>query len=85
MDTLETFRVYRATIPLSFLQILDLYTVFSRFYESLNEENWMCELCTFSQIRSHIRTLGIQNDTQMISRKVDQVMQISCDIIQNSF
>ena len=54
MDTLETFRVYRATIPLSFLQILNLYTVSSRFYESLNEENWMCELCTFSQIRSQL-------------------------------
>ena len=44
MDTLETFRVYRATIPLSFLHILDLYTVSSGFYESLNEENRMCEL-----------------------------------------
>ena len=54
MDRLETFRIYRATIPLSFLQILDLYTVPTRFYESLNEENRMCELCTFSQIQSHI-------------------------------
>ena len=56
MDTLETFRVYRATIPLTFLQILDLYTatVPTRFYGSLNKENRMCELCTFSQIQSHI-------------------------------
>ena len=54
MDTLETFRVYRATIPLSFLEILHLYTAFSGFYESLNEENQMCELCMFSQIQSHI-------------------------------
>ena len=54
MDTLETFRAYRATIPLSFLEILDLYTVYSGFYESLNEENRMCELCMFSQIRSHL-------------------------------
>ena len=23
-------------------------------YETLNVQNWMCELCTFSQIRSHI-------------------------------
>ena len=44
MDTLESFRLYRATIPLSFLQIVDLYTVSSGFYESLNEENRMCEL-----------------------------------------
>ena len=53
MHTLETFRVYRATIPLSFLESLDLYTVSSGFYESLNEENQICELCTISQIRSH--------------------------------
>ena len=57
MHTLETFRVYRATIPLSFLEILDLYTVSSGFYESLNEENQIYELCTFSQIRSHIKKL----------------------------
>ena len=35
------------TIPLSFLQISDLCTVPTRFYESLNEQNQMCELCTF--------------------------------------
>ena len=54
MDTLEAFRTYRGSIPLSFLQILDLYTVPIRFYVSLNEENRMCELCTFSQIQSHM-------------------------------
>ena len=57
MRTLKTFRVYRATIALSFLEILDLYTVSSEFYESLNEENQICELFTFSQIRSHIKKL----------------------------
>ena len=36
IDRLETWRVYRATIPLSFLQISNLYTVPTRFYESLN-------------------------------------------------
>ena len=25
-----------------------------RFYESLKLKKWMCELCTFSQIRSHM-------------------------------
>ena len=44
MDILETSRVYRATISLSFLQISDLYSVPTRFYESLNEKNRMCEL-----------------------------------------
>ena len=52
-DDRKTCRVYRATIPLSFLQISDLYTVPTRFYESLNEKNQMCELCMLSQIWSH--------------------------------
>ena len=38
IERLETCRVYRATIPLSFLQISDLCTVPTRFYESLNVE-----------------------------------------------
>ena len=57
-DTLETFQAYGTTIPLSFLQMLDLYTDSSGFYESLKAINWMCELCTFSQIQSHIYMTG---------------------------
>ena len=37
----ETCRVYNATIPLSSLQVSDLYVVPTRFYESLNEQIWM--------------------------------------------
>ena len=55
VDRLETCRVYRATIPLSFLQISDLYTVPTRFYGSLNEKNRMLDLfpnlCIYSIIR----------------------------------
>ena len=54
MDILETFRMHRATIPLSFLQILDLYTVPTGFYESLNEENRMCELSARFPKSGHI-------------------------------
>ena len=50
VDRFETCRVYRATIPLSLLEISDLHTVPTTFYVSFNEKNWMCELCTFSQI-----------------------------------
>ena len=50
-------------ILLSFLHILDLYTVSSGFYESLNEENWMCDLCTFSQIRLHMLCMYIRTYT----------------------
>ena len=46
-DQPETFWVCKVTIPLLILQILDLYVVPTRFYESLNEQNRMCELCTF--------------------------------------
>ena len=52
-DRLETCRVYRATIPLSLLQISDLYIAPTRFYELLNEQNQMSEPSMFSQIQSH--------------------------------
>ena len=39
IDKLKTFRGYRTTFPLLFLQILDLCIVPSGFYESLNEKN----------------------------------------------
>ena len=49
--------VYTSTIPLSSLQIVNLYAAPTRFYESLNEQNRMCELytyvCMFSQIQLH--------------------------------
>ena len=54
IDSIETCRDYRATIPLSTLKISKLCDFLSRFYESLNGKNQMCELCTFSQIRSQI-------------------------------
>lgn len=47
IDKLETCRDHGATIPLSFLEILYLYIVPTRFYEY-----WMCD--TFSQIQSHM-------------------------------
>ena len=53
MDRYETFRDCSATIPLSSLKDSYLYTIPCGFYDSSNEQNWMCELCTFSQIRSH--------------------------------
>ena len=52
-DSFETCRDYRATNPLFFLKIIELCDILHRFYESLNEKNRICELCTFSQI-SHI-------------------------------
>ena len=50
-DSFETCRDYRAIIPIAIF--LELCDISSRFYESLNKKNQMCELCTFSQIRSH--------------------------------
>ena len=54
MDRCETFTDCRTTMPLSFLKVSHLNTIPYGFYESPNEQNWMCELCTFSQIRSHM-------------------------------
>ena len=53
----ETCRDCCATIPLSVQQISDLYLLPIMFYEPLNVQNQMCELCTFSQIRSQIQKL----------------------------
>ena len=54
VDAIETYRDYRATIPLSSLKISKLYDFPSRFYEFLNGKNRMCELCMFFQIRSQL-------------------------------
>ena len=73
VDRLETCRVYRATIPLSFLQISDLYTVPTRFYESLMRKI-MCELCTFSemwsQLAKHISIVKTESYEQLIIKFV---------------
>ena len=53
-DRHETYRDCRATIPLLVQKILDPDVVPIMCYEPLNVQNRMCELCTFSQIRSHI-------------------------------
>ena len=49
-DQSETCKV---TIPL--FQIFMLFL--PDFMEHLNKQNWMCELCTFSQIQSHIHNI----------------------------
>ena len=49
-DQPEICSACRVTIPLIFLQISDHFTVPTRFYEFLNEQNQMCELRTFPTI-----------------------------------
>ena len=49
------FRDCRTTISLSFLKVLNLYAIPYSFCGSPNEQNRMCELCTFSQIWSQMR------------------------------
>ena len=55
-DICETFRDQRTTSPLSSVKVSNQYTIHYGFYRSPNEKNWMCELCTFSQIWSHTYT-----------------------------
>ena len=52
----EIYRNCWTTIPLATWQVLNLYIIPCGFYGSPNEKNRMCELCTFSQIRSQIAT-----------------------------
>ena len=54
MDKCDTFRDCRTAISLSFLKVSHLHTILCGLYESPNEQNRMCELCTFSQIWSQI-------------------------------
>ena len=49
MDRCKTFTNCRTTIPLLFLKVSHLNTIPCGFYESPNEQNRMCELCTFSK------------------------------------
>ena len=53
----ETFRNNKGIVVLQSLKVSHLYLIPNRFYNSPKLKNWMCELCTFSQIRSHIVTL----------------------------
>ena len=49
----EICRSYRGIVALQFLQVSCLSDMCNKFYESSKLKNWMCELCTLSQIRSH--------------------------------
>ena len=51
----ETCRVLELlAIPLLLLKVSNLYAILCGCHGSPNVKNWMCELCTFSQIRSQI-------------------------------
>ena len=47
-------RIDKGRVALQSLKVSHLLKIPSRFYESPKLKIWMCELCTFSQIRSHI-------------------------------
>ena len=40
-------------VELLFLKVSNLYTIPCGSYGSPNVQNWMCKLCTLSQILSH--------------------------------
>ena len=46
----------RGIVALQSLQVSCLSDMYNRFYESSKLKKWMCELCTFSQIRSLLCT-----------------------------
>ena len=57
-DEYETCRDCRTTIPVSLLKVSNLNPIPCGSNGSPNVQNWMCELCTFSQIRSHFLNHG---------------------------
>ena len=54
MDVKLSCRDCRTTIPLTALKVSTLCTIYCDFYRYPNTQIRMCELSTFSQIRSHI-------------------------------
>ena len=50
----EMFRDDKGIVILQSLKVSHLSVIPNRFYESPKLKNWMCELCTLSQIHSHI-------------------------------
>ena len=50
----KTFQNDKGIVVLQSLKVSYLTFIPNRFYESPKLKNWMCELCTFSQIRSHM-------------------------------
>ena len=54
MDMKLSGIVEMLAIPLAFLKVSYLYAIPCGFYGYPNEQSWMCELCMFSQIWSHI-------------------------------
>ena len=69
-------------ISLLCLQVSDLYAVPTRFYESLNEQNQMCELCMFSQIQSQITiaTMYIYSVPNILPTLIQKCQTIHNDI-----
>ena len=57
----ENFRNDKGMVVLQSLQISHASIIPNRFYETPKLKNWMCELCTLSQIQSLILMLYIKN------------------------
>ena len=50
----ENYWTNRGIVALHTLQVSCLSDMHSRFYASSKLKKWMCELCTFLHIRSHL-------------------------------
>ena len=50
----EIYRDDKEIVVLQFLKISHLSVIPGRIYDFSKLKKWMCELCTFSQIWSHI-------------------------------
>ena len=57
----------RGIVALQSLQVSCLSDMHSQFYLNLKLKKWMCELCMFSQIRSHMSLLKTLNNFMVIN------------------
>ena len=56
-DRYETFRDIRTTVTLFSMKFVNLHTIPYDFYGSPNEQNWMCELHSYSYIFPNLVTI----------------------------
>ena len=74
LDGCETFRDCRTTIPLAVLKVSTLCIIHCDFYGYSNTQNPICELCTFSQIWSHIESKSWLGGYVELSTRANNVM-----------
>ena len=89
---LDTFKNVKGIVVQQFLKVLHSSVIPNRFYKSPKLQNWMCELCTFSQIWSHMQLLvkvqlyiSLYTEHSQIYKTINYTQYLVCSRKQFSF